>query len=733
VRNAFRFLRLILIVAVTGAILAGTGALLAPYGSQILTATSSVDQDIDLNRLDDYAVRSYIYAADGSLLSTLHGAENRQPVTLDKVPDTVKDSILAVEDADFYTHPGVNLKATMRALVENVSSGGINQGGSTITQQLVKNALLNDDQNLDRKSQEAVLAVRLEQKLTKDQILEKYLNTVYFGSGAYGVQAAAETYWGKNVGDLDWGEGAMLAALISNPSGYDPTLHRTEAIKQRQLALDRLVTTGHLSTADAERYGRTPVPQVRCSSGVSAQCAGTPPPPQDYFTDFVRQQLLTNPFYGIGATPEDREENVYNGGLTVHTTLNPAAQLEAFASRDAVMPKNIGNTTAAMVSVEPNSGAVRMMLGGPGFDHYQYNIDTNPPGRQPGSSMKVFVLLTLMEEGNLPFDSTFGGGAFNNPLGSPNPYVVNGPGGTLQYVTQVSSNGAFVRLGQIAYLPFVIDMARKLGVTETLTPNLSLPLGTDTITPLEMASAYSAIPNGGMYQPWYVIDSIQDRNGNTIYSHKPSATRAFSAQTACNVTSILTNNVFQGTGTNAKLSRQIAAGKTGTTEHGADTWFIGFTPYLTTAVWVGDPYGNTPVNTIAGIENFGGQFPAKLWGNYNERYHSGLLPLPFPTCDPPNRFPRAVMGPFDLAPPAPFPPAGFNLGPAPNNNAPKSGGFGGFGTPTTTVPFPNFGKGNGGGAPKATTPAPQSPPVTQAPPITEAPPASQPGGGNQQG
>jgi penicillin-binding protein 1A len=376
------------------------------------------------------------------------------------------------------------------------------------------------------------------------------------------------------------------------------------------------------------------------------------------------------------------------------------------------MPKNIGDITAALVSVEPNSGAVRAMLGGPGFDHLQYNITTEPPGRQPGSSMKVFVLLTLMEEGNLPFDTTQGGGAFPNPLGSPNPYVVDGPGGDLTYVTQVSSNGAFVRLGQTAYLPFVIQMARKLGVTAPLGDNLSLPLGTSPITPLEMASAYSSIPNGGMYQPWYVIDSIEDRNGNTVYTHKPSATRAFSEQTACNVNQILFNNVQQGTGVNAKLSRQAAAGKTGTTEHGADTWFIGFTPYLTTAVWVGDPHANTPVNTIAGLENFGGQFPARLWGNFNERYHAGLLPLPFPTCAPPDRFPQEVRGPFNLAPPVPFPPSGFFF---PSPNQPKS-----------NAPAPNPFT-----PPKTTAPAPTPTQPTQptAPPVTSTPPTSKPGGG----
>ena len=476
---------------------------------------------------------------------------------------------------------------------------------------------------------------------------------------------------------------------------------------------------GKVSTADAEKYGRAPLPQVRCGTENqdSPQCKGLQAPAkQDYFTELVRRQLLENPFYGIGKTREEREQVVYGGGLRVKTTLQPLAQLSAYQARDEVLPK-VSGVTAALVSIEPGTGAVRAMLGGPGFDFYEHNIATEGL-RQTGSSFKTFALLTALEQGAVPSDFILGGGDFPCKGCPGNVYNMPGPGGTLTSVTTVSSNGAFVRLGLIDGLENIATMARKLGVTAPLEPPpLSLPLGTKEVTPLEMASAYSSIPNGGNYQPWYVIESIEDRYGHVVYQHRPTAQRQYSQQTSCLATQILAENVRSGTGRNATLSKQPAAGKTGTTNDGADTWFIGFTPYLTTAIWVGDiapgPDGQprrNPVRTIAGRENFGGQFPALLWGNFNERFHSSLPVVGFPECLPtrPGRF---INSNWDYLLPADAPPTGFIPFPSLPGTPPPT-------TARRASPAPPTSK------PPSTDTTVKAPPTTAGPPPTSAPPTT---------
>jgi penicillin-binding protein 1A len=652
VRAASSLLRLVLVIVVTGALVAVSLLVITPYATDVVHANKAEPEEIDLAALDDYAERSYIYAGDGTLLATLHGEENRQPVKLAAVPQPVIDSVLAVEDADFYNHGGVNVKANFRALLENVSAGGVEQGGSTITQQLVKNALLDDEQTFARKSKEAAIAIRLEQQLTefaeqfgapdpvraaKDNILEKYLNTVYFGAGAYGVQAAAETYWGKDIGELSWTEGAMLAAVISNPAAYDPTLHPQAAKKQRQIALDRLVHLNKITADQARSFGTEALPVDRCSvaDATATACGNLQlPEQQGYFAEEVKQQLLNDPKYNVGADYTARYNSVFGGGLKVYTTLNPSLQTASENAIRDIVPANDKGVVGVSVSIEPSTGAVRAMVGGPGFDNYQYNIVTHQPGRQTGSSFKTYVLLTALEQGNVPADYVGGGGDFPNPGGEPNPYPMHaGNGGSLTSVTTSSSNGAFVRLGYVVGLQNVIDLARKLGITSDLSTVPSLPLGTKDTTPIEMASAYSTIPNGGVHEPWYLIDRIENSSGQVIYEQTPSGTRAFSQDTACLATQVLEENVRSGTGRRASLGGQAAAGKTGTTDRGTDTWFVGFTPYLTTAVWMGNP-NDTLQNTeyIGGQENFGGVYPARIWGQLNTAYHNDLPDLGFPRC-----------------------------------------------------------------------------------------------------
>ena len=643
-----------------GVIVAVAMVILIPSVARVASAVEGGDGAIDITEFQDYAVRSQVFAADGSLIATLHAAENRDPVPLAAMPDTVKDAVLSVEDAQFYEHIGINIRGLVRALVQNVQVGKVDQGGSTITQQLVKKALLSDERVLNRKTKEAALAIRLEGQLSKDEILELYLNTIYFGNGAYGVQAASETYWGKPVAELTWADSALLASMISNPVENDPILHPKKAKEERKLALDRMVANGVITRAQATEYDALPLPAGRCT-GVAkgfrpAECGAiTQPPEESYFVEEVKQQLLADT--RLGATYEERYAQVFGGGLRIHTTLDPIAQNAAQDAHDNTFPANVRTEadskgiTTAMVSVESATGAVRALVGGPGFADYKYDIATHEPGRQTGSTFKTFVLLAALEQGVLPDDLVGGGGSWPNPGSTPNPYVITGGGGTLTGVTAASSNGAFVRLGQTVGLENVMYTAQRLGVSSQFDPRAkSMPLGVFDVTPLEMASAYSAIPNGGVREPAYFIDRVEDRTGKVLIEHQSNPTRGVSWQSACLATQILANNVQNGTGTNAQLNGQSAAGKTGTTESNSNTWFVGFTPQLTTAVWMGIPAeGTKPMGNLGGREQFGGLWPATIWHNYNQAYvdQTNQKRVNWPTCAAPTRAAKPASGASD--------------------------------------------------------------------------------------
>lgn len=591
-----------------------------------LSASSGTSPEVQLNTL---AERSSMFAADGQFLTLLKEEENREPIDLDAVPQTVIDAILAVEDSDFYTHDGLNYRGTFRAFVENVSAGGIEQGGSTITQQLIKNSVLTNEQSLDRKATEAFFALRLERQMTKDEILERYLNTVYFGSGAYGVQAAAETYWNYDeAAQLGWAEAALLAGLVKNPTGFDPTLNPESARERRAVILNRLVTVGHITEEEADQYNAEALPSER---------QGPPTQPTDYFVREALEAMLNDENI-LGGEAADRFNMVYRGGLKIYTTFDPKAQAHAEATRAELLPENDDGFTMAMATLDTHNGAVRALIGGPEFQRDQFNLATQGL-RQPGSTMKTFVMAALFENGYNADDVVRGDSpcTFDNP--GQEPYRVTGASYGVQSIAsmiRVSSNCGFVRLGQVVGNEEVIKVSRRLGVTAEMEPFPSLPLGVFEVHPIEMASGYAAMGNDGMFnQPWY-IERVEDSEGNVIYEHEQVSTKAIEVQSARQITEVLESNVTSGTGRHQvpqRMNGHPAAGKTGTAQGNEDVWFVGYTDYYATAVWVGHPDLKKRV-VLNGRVQQGGRTPAAIWGDFMGKIHEGLEPREFADPEP---------------------------------------------------------------------------------------------------
>ncbi len=726
----FRFARalprLVLLLALGSVIVTTAGLALAPQLAKLTTASRGVASDVIL---DDLSVRSYVYASDGTLLTTLQEEENRAPVSIDDLPQHLIDAVLAAEDAQFYTHEGINVRATVRALLSNVESGEIEQGGSTITQQLVKQSLLTPEQDFERKTREAFLAVRLEKQMSKRQILERYLNTIYLANHSYGVQAAAETYFGVEATELDLAQSALLAGMIRDPLDYDPILYPDVAKERRRITLRRMVEEGMITEAEALYASELPLPQAAIEYI---------PPPDDYFVEEVKRALLADS--RLGETKTERFDAVFRGGLEIHTTIDLGAQFLAEVARNEVLepfalegqpalfmagrhkegtPKAgqeaIG--TVAMASVEPSSGAVRALVGGPGFgDEYKFNLATQGY-RQPGSAMKTFVLLELLEQGYAPSDRISGVGPcrFRIP-GVSEVYEVENFGnsrgfsGTITSMTTNSSNCGYVRLGQIAGIDNVVELAGDLGLRTRnaqneivdLDPSIfSTPLGTQGVTPLAMSAAYAAIANDGYYNPPYFVEKVIDRRGETIFEHKDVGYRAFSIETAHLAADILKQNVTGGTGTAARVSGHDIGGKTGTAQDSSNAWFVGFSKHLSTAVWMGAIEGNVPMSSVGGRSVTGGSYPARIFGRYMTPMHDSYESIPF--ADPPRRSPGNTTLKLD---------DDVDLS-VTRSTTPRRRRSTATTAPPTTA--------DGGGA-TTTTP----PPTTAAPPPSTAPPTSGP-------
>ena len=633
----------------TGGALAFTLAALAPSISDLWGAKTTVSADVDLTILEQTTV---VFDANGQLIAELKAEIDREFVPLTQMSPEIVAAVLSVEDDRFYEHSGVNVAAIARAGVTNLSAGGIEQGGSTITQQLVKLSVVGDEQVLERKLPEAAIAMRLEETMTKDEILERYLNAVYFGGGAYGVQAAAELYFDKDAGSLNYGESALLAGIISNPTLYDPVYNPTNSLDRRSTALGRLQAEGFIDENERGIWERSELPRYRQIEGENFL--------DTYFVEEVKRRLLDDE--RLGDTRAERINRVFQGGLEVYTTFDPVAQALAENAVATEFPQNPLGIIAGLVSVEPGSGAIRAMVGGPGFDEFEFNVVTQV-GRPTGSSFKTFVLAAAFETaGLLPSDSINASSpcTFDNPGANPPIYTAGDYNGgtrtgalTIEQNTLRSTNCAFLRLSQEVGQNNVIDIAQALGVTSEILPVPSLPLGPFNITPLEMANAYATIANDGVRVDAHVVDRVES-NGQLVFQNDPNPIRAISEQSARLITDVLEKNVSCSagacTGRAAQLSNHPAAGKTGTGQNNFDAWFVGYTPQLATAVWVGGQDGqiamrwNGQAEAVEGTTfadyqaTFGsaatsgvtgGSIPSEIWSAFMDVYMEPLPVIPF--------------------------------------------------------------------------------------------------------
>jgi penicillin-binding protein 1A len=650
------------IVGFGGSALAVTVAFAVPATRSLTFGTTSSSAVTPV--LPTLEQRSVILDRYGQPMATLYATEDRAPVTLKQVSPGVIAAVVSIEDRTFFSHRGIDPRSILRAANADVRSGGVVQGGSTITQQLVKNSLIaNPQRNLQRKVLEAMLAMRLEQIYTKDQILELYLNTVYFGRDAYGIRAASERYFNEQPINLSVPQAALLAGMISAPTGYDPILHPVASRDRRYQVLLAMRETGVIDDTAVKEFDRYPIPTHTYNIATIA--------PTSYFVSEVVQRLLADP--RLGPDVPTRRNLIYHGGLTITTTYDPTLQALAenavrVTIQQAAIQPNVP-VTGALVSIDNSNGAVRALVSGSGsatgagYLSQQFDYATGA-NRQVGSAFKVFTLAAALENGFSPDDTIDGTAGCTIPPGlttDNKPYSPGGDGGgvmTLRTAIANSINCAFVRLivalgadptnpnafgyARAAAGPQkVIDVAHEMGVTanSNLFPVTSLTLGTEGVSPLDMASAYSTLPNDGVHRPPMFVTEVQGPDGKIVFQEPPSGEapkQVMPVNIARTEVQMLFGPVRQGTaaGTLANFPRPIA-GKTGTTDRNVDAWFVGFSPQLTTAVWMGDPAGDTiSMNPFfAGGQVFGGTIPARIWQAF---MLPALAPLPVLNFTPPD-------------------------------------------------------------------------------------------------
>lgn len=591
------------------------------------------------------AQTTFLYAADGTRLATLTGTENRISVELKSVPKVLRNAVLATEDRSFYEHSGVDPFGLVRATLNDVRGGRL-QGGSTITQQYVKNTYVGRERTVWRKLKEAVLAVKLERELTKDELLERYLNTVYFGRGAYGVQAASQAYFGKDVNDVGLREAAYLAGLIRSPETADVNKDPQTATNRRNRTLKAMVETHDITAADAAEVERQDlasyvVAKRNMAPRVVASEAGT-----EYVVDYIRQILVR----------DFTEKVALGGGLRVKTTIDIGAQRAAYNAVYGVLNR-ANDPSGALVAID-DRGRVQALVGGKDFNVSKVNLamgaDGGGRGRQPGSTFKPFLLAEAVKEG-YSLESSFAAPAElvlpkadNGKDWAVHNYDDASFGSNVNLIeaTRNSVNTVYAQALTEIGADKLMKMAEDLGVTAPLRPVSSLVLGTVEVAPIDIASAYSTLARRGERITPQFIDTIETADGKVLFRASEYRNRVLSREQADAVNTALVQVVERGTGVNARVKGagpNTLIGKTGTTQDYGDAWFAGSSTKLTAAVWVGYPEGNS--RTLAkfrgGRPMTGGSVPADIWRRFMTAATKGQTLDAFPTV---TKFSGKVLG-----------------------------------------------------------------------------------------
>ncbi|HHV34453.1 MAG TPA: penicillin-binding protein 1A [Syntrophomonadaceae bacterium] len=558
-----------------------------------------------------------IYDREGQPASRIYSEENRTPVILKDLPPYLPDAFVAIEDHRFFSHHGVDVEAVGRAFVANIKGGIGAEGGSTITQQLVKNSFLTPEKTFKRKIQEAILALQVEHRYSKDEILEFYLNRIYFGDGTYGIQTASQHYFDKSADELSLAESALLAGIVRSPNNYNPNQSKEVAKKRQELVLNTMAKNGNITQQEAEQAKQE---ELQYKEGATASYS------YPYFTDHViseTEKILQKQ----GVAPETCQALIYRGGLKVYTSLNPQVQqkMEDVFSNSANFPKDQKDkqVQGAMVLLEHRTGEIQALVGGRKHTQQRSFNRATQAKRQPGSAIKPLVVFApALEKGYSPALSlldapvTIGKDTFHNFDRKYSGWI------TMRTAVQWSKNTYAVRLLHNLGIDYGLEFAKKLGISsfDPRDRNLSLALGGITygISPLEMAGAFGAIANQGVFIEPHSVIKIVDRNGTVIYDAHPQKRVAMSEQTAYIMTDLLQTVVKSGTGTRAQLNRPVA-GKTGTTEHTKDIWFMGYTPEFTGAVWMGFDQEETMGSGAAG-----GTYPALIWKAIMQKATEGI-------------------------------------------------------------------------------------------------------------
>jgi membrane peptidoglycan carboxypeptidase len=599
---------------------------------------------IDLPKALPPVQTSFVYDRNGALLSTFHGTVDRTLIPFGRMPQHLRNAVIAVEDARFYDHRGVDLKGTIRAAWNDLIVQETVQGGSTITQQLVKRIYTGRyvtgengvtdyviaPRTVKEKVREVLFAMKVERTLPKDRILSKYLNTVYFGHGAYGIEAAARTYFDVQAQDLTLLQSATLAGILTAPESYDPIDHPFDAKFRRDFALDRMVRYGYLEADEAERLKGRPCCGIPLTLQQGQETRIDAPGDAEYFVQYVQEDLSQR--YGSAS--------VFGGGLGVKTTLDLDLQRAAEGAIESHLPSP-DDPGAALVAIEPGTGHILAMAGGSDFATSQLNLATfkGGTGRQAGSAFKAFTFAEAMEQGfDLnsqyygPNTLTIDDPICDGPEGPWQPENAEGGGSTysLLSATAHSVNTVYAQLVVELGPGNVADMAHRLGIRSRLPEVCSITLGSVAVNPLEMTNAYATLAARGERHRPNPLLQVRSPGGRIDPKLQGDGRQVVDRNVADLVTYALQDVVEFGTGASARLSSWPAAGKTGTAQDNVDAWFCGYTVQVASCVWVGYPKGQIPLENIEGVPQvFGGTIPAAIWKDFMEVAMQGKEPVEF--------------------------------------------------------------------------------------------------------